>query len=220
MCQESEIGFQNTQMRILFMKNNSKTFLRKSVSSYTFIFFFISVCIQAQVFDNNTSIIYISKGAFIIENHNQQEDSISKPKHGKLYIYENVVLSNNDKLFSVEIVNIGKNKTYVRYTTKEKTLVFRRKKQLKNEVVKPIKKTESIFNRQLSDANINIDFPSKKIITSTSNTQIISLTSRFSDIIGRLIIYGQTISRFYRKFIIPTGNDLTRLSIRPPPIII
>ena len=182
------------------------------------IVFFLCVInfFQSQIFQANSSTLYISEGASIIDVYKENTDKI-EVNIGKIFVSKNTLVCTEKNIISAQVVLIESHKTA---SSTKKHLVFIPKLQKldSGKIAESIKKSDFNFVSGKSNSIFQTDSANGYIAVSNTNSQIKAILEKNS-----ALNFNKTVCKTPVNPFINNENNSKRsvnyFSIRPPPVV-
>lgn len=182
------------------------------------IVFFLCVInfFQSQIFQANSSTLYISEGASIIDVYKENTDKI-EVKLGKIFVSKNTLVCTEKNIISAQVVLIESHK---KASSTKKHLVFipKLKKLDSGKIAESIKKSDFNFVSGKSNSIFQTDSANGYIAVSNTNSQIKAILEKNS-----ALNFNKTVCKTPVNPFINNENNSKRsvnyFSIRPPPTV-
>lgn len=182
------------------------------------IVFFLCVInfFQSQIFQANSSTLYISEGASIIDVYKENTDKI-EVNIGKIFVSKNTLVCTEKNIISAQVVLIESHK---KTSSTKKHLVFipKLKKLDSGKIAEPIKKSDFNFVSGKSNSIFQTDSANGYIAVSNTNSQIKAILEKNS-----ALNFNKTVCKTPVNPFINNENNSKRsvnyFSIRPPPTV-
>ena len=182
------------------------------------IVFFLCVInfFQSQIFQANSSTLYISEGASIIDVYKENTDKI-EVNLGKIFVSKNTLVCTDKNTISAQVVLIESHK---KASSTKKHLVFipKLKKLDSGKIAEPIKKSDFNFVSGKSYSFFQTDSANGYIAVSNTNSQIKAILEKNS-----ALNFNKTVCKTPVNPFINNENNSKRsvnyFSIRPPPVV-
>lgn len=182
------------------------------------IVFFLCVInfFQSQIFQANSSTLYISEGASIIDVYKENTDKI-EVNIGKIFVSKNTLVCTDKNTISAQVVLIESHK---KTSSTKKHLVFipKLKKLDSGKIAEPIKKSDFNFVSGKSNSIFQTDSANGYIAVSNTNSQIKAILEKNS-----ALNFNKTVCKTPVNPFINNENNSKRsvnyFSIRPPPTV-
>ena len=180
------------------------------------IVFFLCVInfFQSQIFQANSSTLYISEGASIIDVYKENTDKI-EVNIGKIFVSKNTLVCTEKNIISAQVVLIESHK---KASSTKKHLVFipKLKKLDSGKIAESIKKSDFNFVSGKSNSIFQTDSANGYIAVSNTNSQIKAILEKNS-----ALNFNKTVCKTPVNPFINNENNSKRsvnyFSIRPPP---
>ena len=182
------------------------------------IVFFLCVInfFQSQIFQANSSTLYISEGASIIDVYKENTDKI-EVNIGKIFVSKNTLVCTEKNIISAQVVLIESHK---KTSSTKKHLVFipKLKKLDSGKIAESIKKSDFNFVSEKSNSNLQIASAKAKVAISNTNTHLKAILATHCNINFNKTICKTTADQFIKN---ESGctNCINNFSIRPPPVV-
>lgn len=185
---------------------------------YSCVVFFlcISIIVPAQIYQANSSALYISEGASIIDVYKENTDKI-EVNLGKIFVSKNTLVCTDKNIISAQVVLIESHK---KASSTKKHLVFipKLKKLDSGKIAEPIKKSDFNFVSGKSNSIFQTDSANGYIAVSNTNSQIKAILEKNS-----ALNFNKTVCKTPVNPFINNENNSKRsvnyFSIRPPPTV-
>ena len=182
------------------------------------IVFFLCVInfFQSQIFQANSSTLYISEGASIIDVYKENTDKI-EVNIGKIFVSKNTLVCTEKNIISAQVVLIESHK---KTSSTKKHLVFipKLKKLDSGKIAESIKKSDFNFVSGKSNSIFQTDSANGYIAVSNTNSQIKAILEKNS-----ALNFNKTVCKTPVNPFINNENNSKRsvdyLSIGPPPVV-
>ena len=182
------------------------------------IVFFLCVInfFQSQIFQANSSTLYISEGASIIDVYKENTDKI-EVNIGKIFVSKNTLVCTDKNIISAQVVVIESHK---KASSTKKHLVFipKLKKLDSGKIAESIKKSDFNFVSGKSNSIFQTDSANGYIAVSNTNSQIKAILEKNS-----ALNFNKTVCKTPVNPFINNENNSKRsvnyFSIRPPPTV-
>lgn len=182
------------------------------------IVFFLCVInfFQSQIFQANSSTLYISEGASIIDVYKENTDKI-EVNIGKIFVSKNTLVCTDKNTISAQVVLIESHK---KASSTKKHLVFipKLKKLDSGKIAESIKKSDFNFVSGKSNSIFQTDSANGYIAVSNTNSQIKAILEKNS-----ALNFNKTVCKTPVNPFINNENNSKRsvnyFSIRPPPTV-
>ena len=182
------------------------------------IVFFLCVInfFQSQIFQANSSTLYISEGASIIDVYKENTDKI-EVNIGKIFVSKNTLVCTDKNIISAQVVLIESHK---KTSSTKKHLVFipKLKKLDSGKIAESIKKSDFNFVSGKSNSIFQTDSANGYIAVSNTNSQIKAILEKNS-----ALNFNKTVCKTPVNPFINNENNSKRsvnyFSIRPPPVV-
>ena len=182
------------------------------------IVFFLCVInfFQSQIFQANSSTLYISEGASIIDVYKENTDKI-EVNIGKIFVSKNTLVCTEKNIISAQVVLIESHK---KTSSTKKHLVFipKLKKLDSGKIAESIKKSDFNFVSGKSNSIFQTDSANGYIAVSNTNSQIKPILEKNS-----ALNFNKTVCKTPVNPFINNENNSKRsvnyFSIRPPPTV-
>ena len=182
------------------------------------IVFFLCVInfFQSQIFQANSSTLYISEGASIIDVYKENTDKI-EVNIGKIFVSKNTLVCTEKNIISAQVVLIESHK---KASSTKKHLVFipKLKKLDSGKIAESIKKSDFNFVSGKSNSIFQTDSANGYIAVSNTNSQIKAILEKNS-----ALNFNKTVCKTPVNPFINNENNSKRsvnyFSIRPPPVV-
>ena len=182
------------------------------------IVFFLCVInfFQSQIFQANSSTLYISEGASIIDVYKENTDKI-EVNLGKIFVSKNTLVCTEKNIISAQVVLIESHK---KTSSTKKHLVFipKLKKLDSGKIAESIKKSDFNFVSGKSNSIFQTDSANGYIAVSNTNSQIKAILEKNS-----ALNFNKTVCKTPVNPFINNENNSKRsvnyFSIRPPPTV-
>ena len=182
------------------------------------IVFFLCVInfFQSQIFQANSSTLYISEGASIIDVYKENTDKI-EVNLGKIFVSKNTLVCTDKNIISAQVVLIESHK---KASSTKKHLVFipKLKKLDSGKIAESIKKSDFNFVSGKSNSIFQTDSANGYIAVSNTNSQIKAILEKNS-----ALNFNKTVCKTPVNPFINNENNSKRsvnyFSIRPPPTV-
>ena len=182
------------------------------------IVFFLCVInfFQSQIFQANSSTLYISEGASIIDVYKENTDKI-EVNIGKIFVSKNTLVCTEKNIISAQVVLIESHK---KTSSTKKHLVFipKLKKLDSGKIAESIKKSDFNFVSGKSNSIFQTDSANGYIAVSNTNSQIKAILEKNS-----ALNFNKTVCKTPVNPFINNENNSKRsvnyFSIRPPPVV-
>lgn len=182
------------------------------------IVFFLCVInfFQSQIFQANSSTLYISEGASIIDVYKENTDKI-EVNIGKIFVSKNTLVCTDKNIISAQVVLIESHK---KTSSTKKHLVFipKLKKLDSGKIAESIKKSDFNFVSGKSNSIFQTDSANGYIAVSNTNSQIKAILEKNS-----ALNFNKTVCKTPVNPFINNENNSKRsvnyFSIRPPPTV-
>ena len=182
------------------------------------IVFFLCVInfFQSQIFQANSSTLYISEGASIIDVYKENTDKI-EVNIGKIFVSKNTLVCTEKNIISAQVVLIESHK---KTSSTKKHLVFipKLKKLDSGKIAESIKKSDFNFVSGKSNSIFQTDSANGYIAVSNTNSQIKAILEKNS-----ALNFNKTVCKTPVNPFINNENNRKRsvnyFSIRPPPVV-
>ena len=182
------------------------------------IVFFLCVInfFQSQIFQANSSTLYISEGASIIDVYKENTDKI-EVNLGKIFVSKNTLVCTDKNIISAQVVLIESHK---KTSSTKKHLVFipKLKKLDSGKIAESIKKSDFNFVSGKSNSIFQTDSANGYIAVSNTNSQIKAILEKNS-----ALNFNKTVCKTPVNPFINNENNSKRsvnyFSIRPPPTV-
>ena len=182
------------------------------------IVFFLCVInfFQSQIFQANSSTLYISEGASIIDVYKENTDKI-EVNLGKIFVSKNTLVCTEKNIISAQVVLIESHK---KTSSTKKHLVFipKLKKLDSGKIAESIKKSDFNFVSGKSNSIFQTDSANGYIAVSNTNSQIKAILEKNS-----ALNFNKTVCKTPVNPFINNENNSKRsvnyFSIRPPPVV-
>ncbi len=182
------------------------------------IVFFLCVInfFQSQIFQANSSTLYISEGASIIDVYKENTDKI-EVNIGKIFVSKNTLVCTEKNIISAQVVLIESHK---KTSSTKKHLVFipKLKKLDSGKIAESIKKSDFNFVSGKSNSIFQTDSANGYIAVSNTNSQIKAILEKNS-----ALNFNKTVCKTPVNPFINNENNSKRsvnyFSIRPPPTV-
>ena len=182
------------------------------------IVFFLCVInfFQSQIFQANSSTLYISEGASIIDVYKENTDKI-EVNIGKIFVSKNTLVCTDKNIISAQVVLIESHK---KASSTKKHLVFipKLKKLDSGKIAESIKKSDFNFVSGKSNSIFQTDSANGYIAVSNTNSQIKAILEKNS-----ALNFNKTVCKTPVNPFINNENNSKRsvnyFSIRPPPTV-
>ena len=182
------------------------------------IVFFLCVInfFQSQIFQANSSTLYISEGASIIDVYKENTDKI-EVNIGKIFVSKKTLVCTEKNIISAQVVLIESHK---KTSSTKKHLVFipKLKKLDSGKIAESIKKSDFNFVSGKSNSIFQTDSANGYIAVSNTNSQIKAILEKNS-----ALNFNKTVCKTPVNPFINNENNSKRsvdyLSIGPPPVV-
>ena len=189
-------------------------FIRKK---FCIVFFlYVINFFQSQIFQANSSTLYISEGASIIDVYKENTDKI-EVNIGKIFVSKNTLVCTEKNIISAQVVLIESHK---KTSSTKKHLVFipKLKKLDSGKIAESIKKSDFNFVSGKSNSIFQTDSANGYIAVSNTNSQIKAILEKNS-----ALNFNKTVCKTPVNPFINNENNSKRsvnyFSIRPPPTV-
>ena len=182
------------------------------------IVFFLCVInfFQSQIFQANSSTLYISEGASIIDVYKENTDKI-EVNIGKIFVSKNTLVCTEKNIISAQVVLIESHKK-ASSTKKHLAFIPKLKKLDSGKIAESIKKSDFNFVSGKSNSIFQTDSANGYIAVSNTNSQIKAILEKNS-----ALNFNKTVCKTPVNPFINNENNSKRsvnyFSIRPPPVV-
>ena len=183
------------------------------------IVFFLCVInfFQSQIFQANSSTLYISEGASIIDVYKENTDKI-EVNIGKIFVSKNTLVCTDKNTISAQVVLIESHK---KASSTKKHLVFipKLKKLDSGKIAEPIKKSDFNFIGGKSDEAIKSSFESIYAALQSSQHNSKSTPNAFFEESIKILLKNSNKGIFYKNIRLIHSVKST-FKTRPPPSVL
>lgn len=186
---------------------------------YSCIVFFlcISIFIPSQIYQTNSSAIYISEGASITEVYKEKDTDKIEVKLGKIFVSKNTLVCTDKNTISAQVVLIESHKKAS--STKKHLAAIPKPKNINSEkIAEPIKKSDFNFVSGKSNSIFQTDSANGYIAVSNTNSQIKAILAKNANFGSKEIVYKTPVDSFIKKENY-SNSVVYYFSIRPPPVV-
>ena len=182
------------------------------------IVFFLCVInfFQSQIFQANSSTLYISEGASIIDVYKENTDKI-EVNIGKIFVSKNTLVCTEKNIISAQVVLIESHKK-ASSTKKHLAFIPKPKKLDSGKIAESIKKSDFNFVSGKSNSIFQTDSANGYIAVSNTNSQIKAILEKNANFGSKEIVYKTPVDSFIKKENY-SNSVVYYFSIRPPPVV-
>lgn len=181
--------------------------------------FYFSVIINAQIYQTNNSLIYISDDASVTEPNDQIKREVANI-NGEIYVSHDAIVYADEGVISAQLVSIDPPKRQI--ASNSKKVVLETKQILANskkETSIPLAKSEYNFVSSIQDENFIFGYTNKKHVVVNPIPQLKLVLEINSSIVFHKWNYITENNFNYRIENLKKGSEL-HCYTRPPPSIV